>query len=160
MRSSLHPDPEGIGGWLILPMLGFLTTPFMAAYNLIAVYFPMFSDGTWVELTVKGKEAYHHLWGPVLIYEMAGYVFFFFFAIVVNILFFMRNRALPNLAVALYLGNLAFVAIDQIYASRIPGVVLQDSPESANALIRAGIGTLIWMPYFLVSRRVKNTFVN
>jgi len=63
------------------------------------------------------------------------------------------------LVIMLLLSNLVFVAIDYFAADLIPFVAAQEDIGSLTELIRVFIGCVIWVPYFLVSKRVKATFV-
>ena len=56
--------------------------------------------------------------------------------------------------------NVAFVVIDFFVADLIPAVAAEPDPESTKELIRTIIGAAIWIPYFLKSDHVKNTFIN
>jgi hypothetical protein len=55
--------------------------------------------------------------------------------------------------------NLVFVGADTWLGSLVlPDEPLLD-PDTARELVRSLGGTLIWVPYMLVSKRVANTFV-
>jgi hypothetical protein len=148
----------GIGGWLLLPALGLLLTPLRTGYGLYRDLWPVFSQGYWDVLTTPGSEAYHPYWAPLLLFEVSGNVFLIAATLVVMYFFFTKSRRAPRLMIAWLAFILVFVAADFFLSDLIPAVAEQDDPESAKELVRAAVGTAIWTPYFLVSKRVKATF--
>lgn len=155
--SSQH---KKIGGWLILVAIGLVLTPLRFLVVVVNDLLPVFSGETWSILTTPGTEAYHPFSATLLIFELIGNIAFVVFAIVVAIFFFKRRKIVPKLMIAFLFSNLAFVVIDYFVADSIPFIASQNDPESLRELIRVLIGCLIWVPYFLVSKRVKGTFVN
>jgi len=153
-------EPSGLGGWLILPMLGLIFLPIKLGAMLVMTYYPIFSEGYWEVLTTSGTEAYHALWAPLLIFEIVGNSGFFIGAIVLLVFFFQRHLRFPTLMIWFLSLNLAFVGIDFLAADLIPAVAAEPDPESTKELIRTVAGAVIWIPYFLKSVRVKNTFTN
>jgi hypothetical protein len=153
-------EPSGLGGWLILPMLGLMFLPFKLGAMLAVNYYPIFSEGYWEVLTTPGSEAYHALWAPLLIFEIAVNSIFFISAIVLLVFFFQKHHRFPKLIIWFLGLNLAFVGIDFFAADLIPAVASEPDPESTKELIRTIVGAAIWIPYFLKSVRVKNTFTN
>lgn len=153
-------EPSGLGGWLILPMLGLILSPIKLGAMLATTYYPIFSEGYWEVLTNPGSEAYHALWAPLLIFEIVGNSGFLIGAIVLLVFFFQRHHRFPTLMIWFLGLNLAFVGIDFFAADLIPAVAAAPDPESTQELIRAITGAAIWIPYFLKSVRVKNTFTN
>ena len=149
---------NGIGGWLILPMLGLILTPIRIGYLLLVSFLPILTDGSWEILTTPGSHAYHELWGPVLIFEMAVNIIFGVTSIVLLILLFSKHHLFPKLIIGFYLLNIAFIATDNFISGFIPAVAEQDDTESTTELIRSIITAAIWIPYFLKSERIKNTF--
>lgn len=151
-------EKKGIGGWLILPVIGLIVLPLRLAYSLMTDFLPIFQQGYWELLTVPGTDAYHPLWGPLLTFEIVGNVFFIVFALVLLYLVFTKHPRTPGLFIAFLATNLAFVTGDFFAANLIPAVAAQDDAESVKELARTAIGAMIWIPYFLKSERVRNTF--
>ena len=144
---------------MILPAIGLFILPVRLAISLNNDFMPIFQQGYWEILTTPGTEAYHPLWAPLLIFEMSGNVFFIFFDIVLIFLFFSKSCRFPVLFITLLTLNLLFVISDFFLADLIPAVAAENDPEALKEVARTIIGALIWIPYFLVSKRVKNTFV-
>ncbi len=152
--------PSGIGGWLILPMLGLLFTPLILGTNLIINHYPIFAEDYWSTLTTPGNEAYHALWGPLIIFEVIGNLVFLLFSIFLIILFFQKRRGFPLLMIWFLSSNLVFLLIDLLAAEQIPNIPSLIKQNALKELIKSSISALIWIPYFMKSIRVRNTFTN
>lgn len=149
---------KGVGGWLILVTIGLVVTPIRILVLVFSTYAPIFTGDAWSLLTTPGTAAYNPLWKPMLLFELFGNVVFFLWAIALLVLLFGHKRIFPKLMIAFYLGNLLFVGLDFLLASNIPAVASNDDASSVGELIRSIIVCLVWVPYFLQSERVKQTF--
>lgn len=127
--------------------------------HLGSEYAPIFENGVWENLTTPGTGAYHYLWGPLIVYEIVGNLFFAIGAIVLVVLFFTKNHRFPLLMIGFLVLNPVFVILDHFLGNLIPFVADMGDTESYAEIGRAVIGAMIWVPYFMVSKRVKNTFV-
>lgn len=152
--------PVGIGGWLILVVIGLVVTPIRLVLFLMTNYVPIFRDGAWGQLTTPGTPAYHALWAPVITFEIAGNMLIIVLALVTLFCLIRKSRKTPKMAIVLYSWAAVFVVIDFFTANLIPTVAAQSDPDSVKDLVRSLIAAAIWIPYFLVSKRVKATFVN
>lgn len=152
-------EPSGIGGWLIIPAIGLFVRPVQLMSTISNDFMPIFKEGYWSLLTTPGTELYHPLWAPLLFYEIAGNIFFIIFDIVLIFLFFRKFYLVPILFVTIMLLSLLFIISDFFLANLIPAIAAESNPELIKELIKATVGALIWIPYFLVSKRVKNTFI-
>jgi hypothetical protein len=150
---------DKIGGWLILVAIGLIFTPIRLLVVIVKDLLPVLSGDAWSRLTTPGAEAYHPLWAPLLLFEVIGNCLFILFPIIIAIFFFQRRQFVPTLIIILLLSNLVFVAIDYFAADLIPFIAAQEDMGSLLELIRVFIASVIWVPYFLVSKRVKGTFV-
>jgi hypothetical protein len=150
--------PRGIGGWLVLPLLGLALTPIVIGVSLVTDYLPIFRD-EWAVITDEAYEAYHPLWGPLVVYEVMGSVAIALASWLALVLAFRHDRRFPKLAIAIYAANLVYLALDTAVAAQISALATSDDPTTVRELGRAFVAAAIWIPYFLRSRRVRNTFV-
>lgn len=148
--------PRGLGGWLILPIIGLFTTPFLGVLNLGQVL-----------PNLQNLSYFNGLQGGFIVVEtIVNGALQLIAPIALLVLLFGKRRQFPRLY-KLFLGfNLAWVVFDlraayvliqQLYAS---GQVAFWDRETIRSLVQAAVGTAIWIPYMSVSVRVRNTFVN
>jgi hypothetical protein len=150
---------QGIGGWLILIALGLIITPIRLCISLINNYLPIFTKGGWSKLTTPGSPAYHQLWAPVLTSEIIGNLFFAIFALALFAIMMKKMKVFPKLMIAFIALNLAFIIADGAFARLIPAVAAQASESPYIEILRTSLVAVIWIPYFCVSVRVKQTFI-
>ena len=150
---------EGLGGWLVLVGLGIVISPLRIIGMVFPVYSEMFSNGSWEVLTTPGNEAYNPLWAPILYGEMAVNGALVVAWIFVAFLFFSKKRVFPKWYIGMLLFTLAFIVADALAIKAVlPNEPVFD-PETVKELGRSLVVSLIWIPYMLVSKRVKATFV-
>lgn len=157
--AKVTKQPKGLGGWLILPAIGLFALPLKMGLSLITDFLPIFQKNYWAVLTTPGSGAYHHLWAPLIIFEIAGNIFLLLLDLVLIFLFFIKSTRFPALFISFMALNLVFMVGDLFFADLIPAVAAQRDFKSFKELAQLFVGAIIWIPYFLISKRVKNTFV-
>jgi hypothetical protein len=152
---AYRDGPEGIGGWLVLPIIGMFLTPVQALLQL-GQYSGL---GDNFQFLTFGQKAFVSL-------EIIGNVAIaLIFPIVLLILLFNKRRAFPRLYVVWAVANLVFILGDLLAAKILFGELFEASGtqlidgETMQAIFRAIVLMAIWVPYMLNSRRVRNTFV-
>lgn len=151
------PVLEGLGGWLILIGFGVVvrapTSVWAAFTNLRDI-----DAETWNALTREGSAAYHALWEPVLILDMAVLAAMVPFYSLLLILFFKRRTSLPPFLAGLFVWTAVYSALVIYFYGQIPSLQPEDIDEASKDLTRAIVTVVIWVPYLFVSKRVQNTF--
>jgi len=139
-------EPQGIAGWLIIPAIGLVLAPIMAAAGL-------FLGLSAIQSYAPERSSDPRLWLWALIQ-----VSMIVAAVIVAVLFFKRRqlavRGIIGLMLAAVVANLALNALNaSMFASMGLNIKADPSP-----VIRTCVFGAIWIPYFLKSKRVKNTF--
>jgi len=148
-----------IGGWLILCAIGLLLYPVQTMVFLITELIPALSPENWSALTSPASPYYHSYLAPLLIAELVGNICFFIFSICLVVFFFQRRKYAPKLIVLFLIGNLIFVGFDYFVTTFI---IIRPSSINMDATInfvRTTVAGLVWIPYFIFSKRVARTFV-
>lgn len=154
----IDPRLQGISGWLLLPALAIVLQPLRILKD-VAELVPSYAADTWMHLTTVGQTAYHPLWAPTLLFELAANLALLVFSVLLLILFFQRRRSVPLVFLAFQGGALFVGVLDQMVAGLIPAVQHEASGSGWAQVARQALALAIWGSYFLVSRRVKATFV-
>jgi transglutaminase-like putative cysteine protease len=151
------PSLEGIGGWLTLVALHHIVRPIAFIYVLITLFPTVFHAEGWRLLTQPGHPEFHPYWAPVLLFELLYNSLCLIFSILLLILFFMKRAAWPRCYIALFIALFLGVCLDTFLTHQIPAA---RGAMAANirAVVQIIITGAIWIPYCLVSKRVKATF--
>jgi Protein of unknown function (DUF2569) len=157
--SPVQPALVGLRGWLALVGFGLVVAPVRLSIDIFRTYAPIFRDDTWSALTTPASEAYNPLWATLLTFEILIGVIFVAALLLLLALFFKRSRLFPTVFIATLLADPVVVLIDAWLGSFILVDETVLDPATTQELGRLVVRAIIWVPYALVSERVRNTFV-
>jgi len=150
---------EGIGGWLILVAIGIVITPIRHVILMMTTYPEIFSTGAWEILTTQESEAYNPFWAPIIIGEIVIGSGLMLVWLYMAYKFFTKRGSFPKWYIGIAVFSLLYVLADAVAVK----LVLPDEPifdpDTVKEVIRSVIMVVVWVPYMLVSKRVKATFV-
>ncbi len=156
--APVEAELEGVRGWLILPAINVVVLPVRLLVETIKTL-PTYAADTWATLTTVGNAAYHPMWAPVLLYELSANLAQIVFSVLLAVLFFQKRRSAPYVFIGVMGGSVIIQAADMLIAGALPSAHIF-TPTGWNAFAAGIMGLAVWGTYFLVSRRVKSTFVN
>lgn len=134
-----------IGGWLILVAIGLVLSAISVLLYISSDILPAFR-------AVSASQASSEL-RIYLFLELVLNLSLLVYIIYVIVLFFKRRTATPKLVISLYILNFVFIIMDLFVFKSI------SESQWTFVIIYSVVSSLIWIPYFLVSKRVKGTFV-
>ena len=136
-----------------------MVAPLITLWNLAVNILPALRPSVWNALTDPQSQAYHPLWGTAILFELVGSVAMLSLFGLVIPHFFKKRRAAPRLVIALLIAQLIYLVLDVGLGSQIPAVA-SETFESYRRLVQSFVSASIWVPYFLISKRVRVTFVH
>lgn len=150
------PCLEGIGGWLILVAIHHVLRPITFIAGLVVLVPTVFNLEAWRLLTQSGQTAYDPHWAPMLLFELFYNALCLLFSSFLLILFFKKRAVWRRCYVVFLIVFVLGVGLDAYFAQQISagGGSFSGVKDLAQVI---GAAT-IWIPYCLVSKRVKATF--
>lgn len=154
-------DPKlcGLAGWLILVGLGVTIRPLTLVVSIATTLAHTFDQDVWIAITTPGNDAYQAALGPLIVAETVGNSILVAGSVVMLVLFYGRKRAFPVVFIFNVVFSLVFLSLDTVAAEHLVKSDPADASEGYRDLVQAAAQVLIWVPYMLVSERVKATFV-
>ncbi len=150
---------KGLGGWLILVGIGVVLGPIRSLLETVPLFYSLFADGTFSLLTDPDSNAYIPFIGAYIIGEVISNSIIILASLYLIYLFFSKHYLFPKFYIGVVVATLAVIFIDAwIGTLFFPNEPLMNE-EVAREFIRTLVVAMIWIPYMLVSKRVKLTFV-
>jgi hypothetical protein len=157
---------KGIRGWLILLMISLIISPIKQAFslnNLLLYYHP----GAWEAISTYGNPTYHPIFRSVVIFETCFTLFLIVAPVILLVFMIKKDSRFPKYMIIYIAIMLGFIIIDSYLSLKIYSTtpLYQPYAHEINAKIVLGLiqttgYASIWIPYLIVSKRVKATFVN
>lgn len=147
---------KSIGGWLILVAIVIIFTPLY--FLVIMVSDDLILNGEWLQFLNYNSLNFDLGLGLLIFVEFLTNMGFLVFYTLAIFLFFNKRSSFPKIYIYLLISNTLFIILDSLAVYVIdPSTVVLDEviKEVLYSIIRAGI----WVPYFLLSERSKQTFI-
>ena len=149
---ATETEPKGIGGWLVLVLIGLIITPIRLLISMITEFTPLLEQ-------IKNNPILADL-KQLVMAEIVVNMIFLIYAFVLIILMLKKSKLFPRMIIIFYISNLVFVLADAIIISNHPVLgPITNITDSFMEIFKSVAANAIWVPYFIISRRVKNTFV-
>ena len=152
-------NPKGLGGWLIWVGTGVVFSPIIMMTALIFSIEPLMNEEVWDALTSDESETYNPLLASFIIGETIVNLCLVVLGFYLIYLFFSKHYLFPKYFITIVLLTLIIPIFDRwAFIIIIEDVEIFDR-ETAIKAMRSLLYAFIWVPYMLVSERVKATFV-
>jgi hypothetical protein len=149
---STTEDLEGLSGWLVLVAIGLVVSPFVMLYTIVTVNLPFLTDNRYQPYLTS-----HPAFAALAVFETITNIIFIASVLALAFLFFTKRKAFPTFMILYLATQCCVILFDTVTVHvLIPSANLSASYAS---VARSLIGALVWIPYFVISRRVKATFV-
>ena len=119
----------------------------------------MYSPETWNALTNPDSSYYHSMWKPFIVFETVANIIIAGVIVGLLVMLYSKKKQFPKWMIVFLVGNLLLMMVDYGMALQLPVFQQVDDGSAAADIVRSMIYSCIWIPYFLRSKRVRNTFV-
>lgn len=149
------PAPYGFGGWLYFVAIGLVYTFGSALYYTADTLIPLFRDGTMLDMLDENPRLLH-----VIIYEALINLVYIIFPVFAVYLGLKQKKLFRNMMINFYILNFCFNVIYYFFTNSMEEFSTPEfMTEQGRSTVKSLITCFIWIPYFINSKRVKNTYI-
>jgi len=152
-------DLYGLGGWLLLVQFYLWFALVGSILYVSAGILPLIAGETWERLTSPDSPVYDSMWSNIIMFEAFGNAALIILLAAVLILMYKKKRSFVPAVILYFVVVMILTVVGFMLAQSIPLMAEESIGKSVSKLIRNLLACLIWIPYFLRSVRVRNTFV-
>jgi len=153
-------DLDGIKGWLILVGIGIVFSPIRLGFTLIQTFTPMMKDGSWEKATTVGSLDYVPNFQALIITEISFNLCVMIASIYLIYLFTKKSEDFPKLFILIGIISTLAIPLDSYLTTLVFNEMEVFDKETLKEFMKAVLGYFIWIPYMLISERVKHTFIH
>ncbi|WP_055109203.1 DUF2569 domain-containing protein [Paenibacillus ihumii] len=150
----------GLGGWLVLVQISLYLSIITRVGTLLQSLPLIAGPDTGHPLTSPGSPLYHPLWKTSFMIEGITSAGMLIFTIFILVSFYQKKRILPRMMIMFYILNFLLLVTIVLLVNQIPLAKEVEGVSGISTIIGGLAGCAIWIPYFLKSERVRNTFRN
>jgi hypothetical protein len=156
-KPVINPDLDGISGWLILPTIGIVLSPFILLFGLVEQR--SYYSAAWVNTYANPSSSAHIVgfeW--LLLGEIITNVILFCVSLALVWVFFKKRAIVRPLYIAFSVAALVVALVNTELTNFFLVESGFDKLEADGSTVRAVVQLVLWGSYFAVSERAKSTF--
>lgn len=149
------PILYGFGGWLYFVAVGLLVAFGQSLFYLVDELFPIYATG---QLKIISQQS--PLLALAVLYETIFNIYVIVITLLAAYLCFKLKKSFKRTMIVFYSLNFILTGLYVLVVHIVPEIDQAMIKAQINALVRGAVTVAIWVPYFVKSKRVKNTYIN
>lgn len=151
--SGSGKKPLDIGGWMLIPIAGLFFSPLKVTYQVVNTGY--FKQALWDNF-ISQYNGSSFLIGSFFYFELLFNISIVLVSIFLIVLMIQKRVTFPKIYIWFRVTVLAGILFDAVISNVLLGVEI----TNFNEIFWGSVSLAIWVPYFIMSDRVKDTFVN
>lgn len=157
MKNKIHKKP--INGSLIVALLATILAPFLSLNSFRFGILPFATDDRWINISNSLLHTYNPEWVKLVYFEFCSNIFLFLYTIFLLVSFILRKKYYSKVIIFYFVLKIILLALIYYFQTVIKGPPTPTLSQISGVGFRSLIFTGIWVPYFLLSEKVRETFI-
>ena len=150
---------QGLNGWLMLIGLGTIISALKIVLTAFPTYIDFISGDAFNVSSISWADVYGSPWALIILGEMLiniGLAVGWFY---VAFLFFSKKKTFPKCYIGILLFSLTFMFVDALVVKMLMSDESGFDVQTSKAIVYDLFMCCVLIPYMLISKRVKATFI-
>ncbi len=150
---------KSIEGTLYFPLIASLAAPFLSFNAFRQMILPFNFDERWVNISSSALETFNAPWVKVVLFQFISNIVLFLITVVLLISFFQLTKHYTKMVITYFILKILLITLIFYFQTVVKGPPTPTLQQITGIGTRSLLFTGIWIPYFLLSERVRETFI-
>lgn len=150
---------KGLSGVVIFAVISFISSLILSYNNVITEIYPFSFDEQWLTISNLALDSYNKQWMKLIIFNLVSDITVLLFGIMLLIMFIKRSKYITLTLVFYFMYRVLLVTLIFYFRTVIKGPLTPDLTEIGTTAINSLIIPALWVPYLLLSEKVRETFI-
>lgn len=147
------------GGIVILVTISYITSIVLSFNSFTEMIFPFSFDENWLKISNLALDSYNKQWINLILFNQMSNILILILSIVLVILFVKQSRFISNALIAFFISRIILMTLTFYFQTVVKGPPTPELLEIGSSIIRALVIPGLWIPYFMLSEKVGETFI-
>lgn len=152
-------NKKPITGTLYIALFVTLAAPFLTLNSIRKTLLPFSFNETWIAISDKSLETYNPQWVNLVYFEFICNIILFLYTVLLIVLFIQKRRKYATYIIIYFISKVVFITFIMYFKTVIKGPPTPTISEISSIALRSLLFTGLWVPYFLLSEKVRETFL-
>jgi hypothetical protein len=157
MRDKIKKPP--FSGTLIFALLSAGIVMILTLYSFREIILPFAFDSKWVKISDLALSSYNKNWVFLIKFEFISTIVQIIGLIVIVLFFFARSKRFPLALIIYVMAKVLVLTVTYYFHTVFKGVPTPTIAVMTGSHFRAILVAAAWIPYFMLSEKVRDTFI-
>ncbi len=157
MQDKIKKPP--FSGTLIFALLSAGVVMILTLYSFREMILPFDFDSRWVKISDLALSSYNKNWVSLIKFEFISNIIQILGLVVLILFFFARSKKFPLALIIYVMAKILILTVTYYFHTVLKGVPTPTIAVMTGSHFRAILIASAWIPYFMLSEKVRDTFI-
>lgn len=152
-------NKKPITGTLYIALFATIAAPFLTLNSFRSTILPFSFNETWMAISDKTLETFNPQWMNLVYFEFTCNIILFIYTVLLVVLFIQKRRKYATYIIVYFIAKIVFITFIMYFQTVIKGPPTPTMSQITGIAFRSLLFTGMWVPYFLLSEKVRETFL-
>lgn len=158
MKDNIEKKP--LGGVIELAVLSLILTLFLSYGSISNIILPFNFNEQWIAISNIELDSYNEGWIKFAIFSLTSNLVIILYAIILLVFFIKQSKYTASALVSFVMLRILLITLVFYFQTVVKGPITPTIDEIIRTVIRALIIPGAWIPYIMLSKRARESFIH
>lgn len=147
------------GGIVVLATISYILSIYLSFNSVKSMIYPFSFDTRWQEISNLAISSYNKQWVNFVYFTQIANILVLIMSIILIVLFTKQSKYITNALIIFFMFRIVILTLTFYFQTVIKGPATPQVLEIASYILRALVIPGLWIPYLMLSEKIRETFI-